>query len=149
MRGAPGLRQTAGMKSENDPPLPAGEGRGEGHPFFVLRARQLRRTLTKAERALWRRLRARQLLGAKFRRQRPLGSFVVDFVAADESLVVEIDGGQHALDEIRARDDERTRAIEARGYRVLRFWNGDVLGNPDGVLEVIGRVLRERRPPSP
>ncbi len=137
------------MKRERNPPLPAGEGRGEGRPFSVVRARELRDDSTDAERALWRRLRSRQLLGVKFRRQHPICLFVVDFVAVERGLVVELDGGHHARNVIRCKDDERARHIESHGYRVLRFWNIDVLLNVEGVLESIARALRDRATPSP
>jgi very-short-patch-repair endonuclease len=100
-------------------------------------ARRLRLTPTDAEIRLWSRLRRRQLDGFRFRRQHPLGPYVVDFFCAEAKLVVEVDGGQHAED-----DAARTRWIEARGYRVVRFWNNDVLANTDGVLRTILHALR-------
>ena len=75
----------------------------------------------------------------KFRRQVPIGPYVVDFFCPDGELVVELDGGQHAADT--ERDDKRTRWLESEGYRVLRFWNNDVLGNTYGVLDAIARTL--------
>jgi very-short-patch-repair endonuclease len=105
------------------------------------RARELRRNMTDAERALWRRLR-RGTLGGKFRRQAPVGQYIVDFACLEARLVVEVDGGQHA--ESRG-DDERDRWLASQGFRVLRFWNNDVLGNIRGVLEVIAEALQERR----
>jgi very-short-patch-repair endonuclease len=84
------------------------------------RARQLRRNQTDAEQTLWARLRDRQLHGAKFRRQHPIGPFVADFCCPQEMVVVELDGGQHA-EEI-AADQKRSRFLEGQGYRVLRFW---------------------------
>jgi very-short-patch-repair endonuclease len=98
------------------------------------RARGLRADLTNAERKLWYRLRDRRLAGYKFRRQVPVGPWVVDFLCKDQSLVVELDGGQHAGSR---RDRRRDTDLARRGYRVLRFWNPDVLQNPDGVLTVI------------
>ena len=120
-------------------------------PLEIQRARELREAATRAERTLWWHIRDRKILGAKFRRQHPIGPFIVDFVAIKERLVVELDGGQHALDPIKARDSERTRVIEALGFRVLRFWNPEVIGNLEGVLEVIASALqRDRRgPPHP
>jgi very-short-patch-repair endonuclease len=99
-------------------------------------ARKLRRTPTDAEMRLWWHLRQKQLAGFRFRRQHPLGPYVVDFFCAEAKLVVEVDGGQHA-DE----NDARTRWIEAQGYRVIRFWNNDVLGNTEGVLLMILAAL--------
>jgi very-short-patch-repair endonuclease len=95
----------------------------------------LRANQTEVEKRLWSRLRDRGLLGLKFRRQVPLGDFVVDFVCADHPLVVEIDGGQHASSE--AADDRGTAWLESRGWRVIRFWNNDVGANVEGVLQVI------------
>jgi very-short-patch-repair endonuclease len=106
-------------------------------------AKSLRQNATAAERRLWSRLRNRQLDGHKFRRQVPLGLYIADFACLSERLVVEVDGGQHAW---RATTDAaRTAALEARGYRVLRVWNNDVLGNLEGVLQTIRRHL----PPAP
>jgi very-short-patch-repair endonuclease len=98
-------------------------------------ARRLRANQTEVEKRLWSRLRDRGLFGIKFRRQVPLGPFVVDFVCADHALVVEPDGGQHASPE--AADDRRTAWLESRGWRVIRFWNNDVSENIEGVLQVI------------
>lgn len=121
------------------------------------RARALRRASTDPERRLWRALRARQLLGAKFRRQEPFGAYVLDFVRYGAKLVVEVDGGQHA--ELRATHDaRRTRVLEGEGFTVLRFWNNEVRDNLEGVLDAIARALAaapphpagaEPRPPSP
>lgn len=97
--------------------------------------------MTDAERALWSRLRSRQLAGVRFNRQYPIGPFICDFVARSKGLVIELDGGQHAEQE--EYDSRRTRYIEERGYRVLRFWNNDVLSNPEGVLSAVRRVIVE------
>jgi very-short-patch-repair endonuclease len=94
--------------------------------------------LTIAERRLWYRLRDRRLAGWKFRRQVPIGPWVVDFLCKEKSVVVEVDGGQHNASE---RDRRRDAALARQGYRVLRFWNSDVLRNPEGVLTVILSVL--------
>jgi primosomal protein N' (replication factor Y) len=94
--------------------------------------------MTDAERRLWSALRGRRLRGYKFRRQHPLGPFVADFACIEHRLVVEADGGQHA----ESPDDERRTAwLERRGWRVLRFWNTDILTNIDGVQDVILRAL--------
>jgi len=105
------------------------------------RARNLRRTATAVERLLWRELRDRRLGGYKFRRQHPLRPYVVDFLCPAKRLVVELDGGRHA--ERAERDAARTAWLEARGYRVIRFWNNEVAGNPAGVLDAILRALEE------
>ncbi len=107
-------------------------------------ARGLRKRQTDAERLLWRRLRNRQLEGRKFRRQQVVGGYIADFLCLDPMLVIELDGGQHA--EQQDRDEKRSRFLGGLGYRVMRFWNSDVLANTDGVLESIRMALNERRP---
>jgi very-short-patch-repair endonuclease len=102
-------------------------------------ARELRRGSTEAERCLWLHLRAGRLEGAKFRRQHPIGRYVVDFVCLRSRLVIEVDGSQHI--ESAGADAERTRALEEQGYRVLRFWNNDVLLQTEGVLQRIVEAL--------
>lgn len=105
------------------------------------RARDLRANQTDAERILWTRLRDRTLVGAKFRRQQPIGPFVADFCCMERGLVIEIDGGQHATD-ITA-DEQRTAFLPGEGYRVLRFWNNDVMKDIHAVLQVIQQALEE------
>ena len=109
------------------------------------RARRLRAGRTPAERRLWARLRARQLDGCHFRHQDVIGGCVVDFACRRRRLVVEVDGGQHA--ERRKADAARTARLERRGYRVVRFWNHEVLENVEGVVETILAELRARDPP--
>ena len=110
-------------------------------------ARGLRRRQTDAERRLWARLRDRRLMGAKFARQVPIGAYVVDFCCRELKVIVELDGGQHA---VQARSDtERTVFLEALGYLMLRFWNNDALANTDGVLQRIARTLAARPSPRP
>src|SRR3989442_4968754 len=94
-------------------------------------ARALRQRSTEAEKLLRSRLRARQVEGVKFKRQAPLAGFIVDFVALERKLIIEVDGGQHA--ERTELDSERTAALEKCGYHVVRFWNHDVLNNIEGV----------------
>jgi very-short-patch-repair endonuclease len=106
-------------------------------------ARRLRRTPTDAEIRLWSRIRRHQLDGFRFRRQQPIGSYVVDFFCPEARLILEVDGGQHAIDEV--RDTARTQWLEAHGYRVLRFWNHDVLANTDGVVATIRQALQSSR----
>ena len=109
------------------------------------RARRLRKDATPAERVLWRALRE-IALPVRVRRQHPIGRYIADFAAPARKLVIEIDGGQHAT--AACRDSARTRMLEARGWRVIRFWNSDVLGNLAGVLETIAAEL-EKAPSSP
>ena len=104
----------------------------------LLKAKRLRKDMTDAERKLWSALRNSQLAGAKFRRQQPIGPFVADFVCQERQLIIEADGGQHAADDADAR---RTQFLESKGYRVLRFWNNDILSNLDGVAELIAAAL--------
>ena len=101
-------------------------------------ARKLRAEMTDAERRLWSHLRASQLCGAKFTRQFPIGNHVVDFACRSLRLTIECDGGQHSNS---LPDEARTREIEAHGYRVIRFWNHDILQNTDCVLQVIAQEI--------
>ncbi len=105
----------------------------------IQNARRLRKEMTDAERKLWAVLRGSRLDGYKFRRQHPLGRYVLDFFCEQRGLVIELDGGQHG-DQIE-RDNFRTAWLEAQGCRVLRFWNDDVLVNLPGVLQKIRGVL--------
>ncbi|TXL69435.1 endonuclease domain-containing protein [Vineibacter terrae] len=107
------------------------------------RTRDLRRDMTDAERRLWHALRGRRFEGVKFTRQYAIGPYVVDFVCRGARLIIEIDGDQHGRDEGVAADDARTMVLEQNGYRVIRFWNAEVLKNLDGVLQVLGEALRE------
>ena len=102
-------------------------------------ARTLRKNSTDAERKLWYSLRARQLNGYKFKRQQPLGNYIVDFVCFKKRLIIEVDGGQHAVN--RKKDIKRDNWLKREGYQVVRFWNNDVLGNHEGVLSVITKHL--------
>ena len=106
------------------------------------RARQLRRNLTNAERRLWYRLRARRFFRCKFRRQVPIGPYVADFACMDARLIIEVDGGQHA--ERALEDKRRDRFLSEQGFVTVRFWNNEVLGNLDGVLQRLAEVLDRR-----
>lgn len=108
-------------------------------------ARVLRRNSTEAERAMWYLLRDRRFDGVKFRRQVPVGPYIADFASIEHRLVIELDGGQHAES---ARDNRRDAFLAAEGWRVLRFWNSDVMKNRQGVLECIfaGVTLTRRTP---
>jgi very-short-patch-repair endonuclease len=108
------------------------------------RAKRLRKNSTDAERVLWRILRSRQLGGHKFRRQQPLGPFIVDFVCLDARMVVEIDGGQHNEEEDIAYDQRRSQWLEKAGFRVMRFWNQEVLNELESVSDAISNALIAR-----
>jgi very-short-patch-repair endonuclease len=113
-----------------------------------VRARSLRTTPTDAESLLWYHLRDRRLADHKFRRQRAIGPYFADFACLEAKLIVELDGGQHV--EAAQYDEDRTRLMEAQGYRVLRFWNNEVLTQTEAVRERILQVLLEGGPhPSP
>jgi very-short-patch-repair endonuclease len=110
----------------------------------LARARTLRRDSTDAEKRLWSFLRNRNLDGWKFRRQMPIDSFIVDFCCIEARLIVELDGGQHA-DEKKCYDDLRSQQLKALGFRVVRFWNSEVLQEIEGVVQEIRRMLRTER----
>ena len=128
-----------------------GEGKGgggaasppsamNGVAMTVQFARDLRQQMTDAERRLWYLLRRKQLEGFRFRRQAPIGKYIADFVCFAECLIIEVDGGQHS--DQQAYDEARTEWLESEGFRVLRFWNNDVLANQEGVLETILDALK-------
>lgn len=111
-------------------------------PTEVLaKARQLRHNPTRAEERLWDSLQRRQMCGTKFRRQHPIGPYIVDFYSHEARLVIEIDGGQHGLESQVPYDSQRTCEIERQGVRVIRFWNSQVLNETEEVLEQIRHVL--------
>jgi len=116
-----------------------------------VRSRALRRSMTDAERIVWYGVRAHRLNGASFRRQAPIGPFIVDFVCHDARVIVEIDGGQHFEDAHEKRDARRDAYLAGKGYRVLRFSNHDVMTNRTGVLEAIAEAVlgASPSPPSP
>jgi very-short-patch-repair endonuclease len=105
------------------------------------RARSLRHTTTPLERRLWGQLRSRRFVDFKFRRQAPIGPYVADFVCYDAKLIVELDGSQHAES---ARDAIRDAVLERRGFKVLRFWNNQVMREEESMLEAILVALQER-----
>ncbi|MGQ9646874.1 MAG: endonuclease domain-containing protein [Thermodesulfobacteriota bacterium] len=108
------------------------------------KARELRKNMTDAERALWRHLRLRQLGGCKFRRQQLIGQYIVDFVCFEKGLIIEVDGGQHT--EQISYDLKRSQWLEKQGYRILRFWDNEVLKNAEAVVEVIMEALEADTP---
>lgn len=111
-----------------------------------IRAQGMRHVPTDAENKFWRQVRARRLREHKFKRQVLIGSYIVDFVCIERRLVVELDGGQHDLN--KGYDQARNSFLAFKGFRVLRFWNDEVLRNMDGVVEGVLRALDEK-PPSP
>ena len=113
----------------------------------VLKARMLRRELTESEKKLWVLLRSHRFEGIHFRRQHPIGPFIADFCSPKHKLVIELDGSQHV--DNAEYDGKRTEFLESRGFTVLRFWNHDVLKDPDSVLLEILQVLQERPPSRP
>ena len=95
----------------------------------------MRKNPTVAEKKLWSRLRSKQMKGLKFRRQEPIDDVIVDFVNFEKRIVIEVDGGQHNID--KEKDKKRDNQLEEKGFKVLRFWNNDVIKNTENVLEQI------------
>ncbi|MFV1983533.1 MAG: endonuclease domain-containing protein [Thiohalomonadales bacterium] len=118
-----------------------------GLKILTTRARDLRKNSTDAEQLLWKHLRGRRLEGFKFKRQLVIEPYIVDFVCLDVKLIVEADGGQHS--EQIVYDNKRTTRLEYLGYRVLRFWNNDILNETQSVLETIRLALIEVPSPQP
>jgi very-short-patch-repair endonuclease len=110
-------------------------------PLIRDRARNLRRASADAERKFWAHLRNRQLKGVKFRRQHPIGPCIADFFCLEAKLIVEVDGDNHATEAQGRADTARTAYLEGSGYRVVRFWNNEVMGEINGVLERIAEFL--------
>ena len=134
------------------PSPPAGEGAerqgreaGEGARPRTKAARRLRSQMTDAERKLWFALKDRRFQSFKFRRQVPIGPHIADFLTYDSRLVVEVDGGQHAES---ARDAERDRWLAENDFRIVRFWNNDVLSNLEGVLTALATELHNTPHPT-
>jgi very-short-patch-repair endonuclease len=112
-------------------------------------AKNLRKGTTDTERLLWRHLRTKHMGELKFRRQQPIGPYIVDFVCFEKKIIVELDGGQHAQPEQKQNDSTRDQWFEAQGYKVLRYWDNEVLTNIQGVLEVISRHCLNHPPLNP
>ncbi|MFH1336921.1 MAG: endonuclease domain-containing protein [Candidatus Zixiibacteriota bacterium] len=116
-----------------------GEDTGEGDyklPENLTQiAKKLRKKSTHAERLLWRHLKAKQLEGYKFRRQEPIGNYIVDFICFEKRIVIELDGSQHQTE--KDKDRKREQWLKRQGFKVLRFWNNEVLNNMEGVYQVI------------
>ena len=137
--GSHGPSSGRSLRSRRSSPV-----KGEGKKVLVSRARGLRSRMTNAERKLWFALRDRRFEGFKFRRQVPLGRFIVDFVCFEARLVIELDGGQHAES---FRDQYRDRWFAANRFRVMRFWNNEVLSNLEGVMTVLAEALAAEKAP--
>ena len=115
----------------------------------IARARALRKSATEAEKKLWEILRRKRIHGLRFRRQYPIGPYFADFVCLPARLIVELDGGQHADDVAFIYDRKRTAWLEGQRFRVIRFWNLDVVEDIDGVMDRIADAVREPLPLTP
>jgi very-short-patch-repair endonuclease len=113
-------------------------------PKIFARAKQLHRNMTPAENKLWTALRAHRAGGVHFRNQHAIGTYIVDFCAPRRKLIIEVDGGQH-IDQ-QGYDEYRTAFLQSKGYKILRFWNNDILKNIDGVIQVILEAIEEIDP---
>ena len=131
------------------PPLCGGR-KGWGEEVMIInmitRARNLRKRMTDAEIKLWQALRLKQIMGIRFRRQVPLGKYIVDFVSHEIKLIIELDGGQHNEKAQIEYDTERTKWLETQGYRIQRFWNNEVLLHFDTVLDKIWYICNPKAP---
>ena len=133
------------VKGHDQVLLPGEKGGVEGlQSLMKSRARSLRRNSTDAEIILWQHLRDRRLLGCKFRRQVPIGKYIVDFLCEDPPISIELDGGQHMEQE--RYDQTRTNWLQANGFLVLRFWNNDIAENLEGVLESLFSTIEKSKP---
>jgi very-short-patch-repair endonuclease len=112
-------------------------------------AKNLRKRTTDTEQLLWQHLRAKRFAGLKFRRQEPIGAYIVDFVCFEKRAIIELDGGQHALRAEMENDSRRDQWFESQGYTVLRFWDNEILANVQGVLEVIWKHCSNHPPLNP
>jgi very-short-patch-repair endonuclease len=138
------MKKRSGTYGKTKETLPLeGGGKRVGVKGLTGVARRLRKHSTDTEGRLWRYLRDRQIEGFKFRRQQPVGSYVVDFVNLEKKVVIELDGGQHAL---HPGDRIRDEWLRAEGYKVLRFWDNQVFSNLEGVLEDIRSALLTPHP---
>ena len=127
-----------GIKGEGDIKLPDN---------ITQIAKNLRKTSTIAERLLWRHLRVKEVEGYKFRRQAPIGNYIADFVCFEKRIIIEVDGRQHQIE--KDKDYKRDKWFKEQGFRVLRFWNNEVLRNMEGVYEVIKESCLSHPPPTP
>ena len=136
------MTQASSLAGEGDSGLPE---RGEGYLPLKKHARSMRKQLTEAERRLWNMLRDRRFSAFKFRRQVPIGGFIADFVCYDARLIIEADGGQHCES---AADARRTAWLESQCFRVLRFWNHEILSQPRDVMDRLFAALNSPSPRS-
>ena len=142
--GLDGAFLRSGQLTDASSLLPREKGGDEGlQALMKSRARLLRRKSTDAEVVLWQHLRNRRLLGCKFRRQVPIGKYIVDFLCEDPPIIMELDGGQHMEQE--RYDQMRTNWLQANGFLVLRFWNNDIAENMEGVLERLFSTIEKSR----
>lgn len=111
-----------------------------------LRARKLRKNLTQQERKLWNLLKNKQFHNLSFRRQHPIGDYIVDFVCRSKKIIIELDGGQHNFTENIEYDKERTLFFKNLGFKVLRFWNNDIDNNIEGVIDVLEQNIYKPSP---
>jgi very-short-patch-repair endonuclease len=116
------------------------------HMADIERARQLRKQETWAEKLVWRWLRARRFTGYKFRRQHPIGDYVLDFFCEEAELNIELDGGQHGFPDQRKRDEAREQFLKSRGIKTLRFWNSRLRRDGQGIRDAIFHELQARAP---
>jgi very-short-patch-repair endonuclease len=105
--------------------------------------KNLRHRQTETETVIWSILRAKRFFGVKFKRQQPIGNYIVDFVSFEAKLIIEIDGGQHNESPTMDKDEQRTTWLKSQGFRILRFWNNEVSENLNGVLLTIKKELEE------
>ncbi|MBR6301685.1 endonuclease domain-containing protein [bacterium] len=106
-----------------------------------IKARDLRKNITPQEQKLWNLLKNRQFIGLKFVRQYPIGNYIVDFACRQKKIVIEIDGGQHNEDSAILYDENRTKFIESKGYKVYRFWNNEINENIEGVYQKLLEIF--------
>lgn len=107
-----------------------------------LLARKLRKNQTSQERIMWNLLRNQQFQGLKFRRQYPVGNYIVDFICKEIKLIIEIDGGQHNSEDGIEYDIKRTEYLETKGYKVIRFWNNEIDNNLEGVYQILRDMIK-------
>ena len=104
----------------------------------IERARRLRKNMTEQEKILWQYIRKRSIANCKFRRQYAIGNYIVDFICREKHLIIEIDGGEHNTENSLLYDNERTKYLESKGFKVIRFWNNEIENNIEGVyLEIL------------